>query len=106
VRDVTTVNEGSYATDEDGTENSDASWLVAGPEIIISVAPTLQCAGYMGIAYANTSLYIVGDGVDSTRDDGGCEVNEVSVWQCKIVSPDKSYIDKWNALERVMRSGW
>jgi hypothetical protein len=55
VRVVITVSGGSYASGvEDG--DGDGSRLVAGPEIISSVAPTLQCAGYTGMAYASTNL--------------------------------------------------
>jgi hypothetical protein len=55
------------AGDDEGVEEGGAS----GPEIISSVAPTLQWAGYTGIAYASTNLYVDVDGVDSTSDDGG-----------------------------------
>lgn len=56
-------------------EEDEAAW-----DMMSSVAPTLQCAGYTGIAYASTSLYVDSEGADSTRDDGGYDVNEVSVW--------------------------
>ena len=48
-------------------------------DITSSVAPTLQCAGYTGMAYASTSLYVEGDGVDRTSELGGNDVNELSV---------------------------
>lgn len=40
-------------------------------DIISSVAPTDQWPGYTGTACARISLYVVGDGVDKTREAGG-----------------------------------
>ena len=48
-------------------------------EMMSSVAPTVQCEGYTGIAYARMSLYVVGEGVERTREVGGKEVKEDSV---------------------------
>ena len=50
--------------------------------MISSVAPTLQWEGYTGIAYARTSLYVDGEGADKTSEEGGKDVNEVSVCVC------------------------
>lgn len=49
------------------------------PPIMSSVAPTDQCAGYTGMAYARTSLYEAGDRVERTSDVGGKDVNDVKV---------------------------
>lgn len=62
-------------------------------EMISSVAPTLQCAGYTGMAYAKISLYDVEEGMaDMIKEVGGWLVNELSECVCVIVSPLRSYI--------------
>ena len=48
-------------------------------EMMSSVTPTLQCAGYTGIAYAKISLYDVEEGrADRIDEVGGWLVNELS----------------------------
>jgi hypothetical protein len=78
---------------------------MSGAETTSSVAPTVQWAGYTGTAYATTSLYAVGDGAERTSDVGGKDVNEQSVLVCWTPSCDRSYNDRWNACDKVMRSG-
>lgn len=63
-------------------------------EIMSSVAPTLQCCGYTGTAYANTSLYIPGEVDDITRELGGNDVNDESVWVCVMVLDARLYSER------------
>ena len=73
------------STEVDVTEPED--------EMISSVTPTLQWAGYTGTAYAKISLYEVEEGMaDRTREVGGWLVNELSECVCAIVSPLRSNI--------------
>ncbi len=74
-------------------------------EMINSVAPTLQWAGNTGTAYAITSLYVAGEGVDNTSEVGGYDVNDVKVCTSTTESPERSYNDRQNALESVTSSG-
>jgi hypothetical protein len=45
--------------------------VIPGTDTTSSVAPTLRCAGYTGIACARTNLYAVGEGAERTSDVGG-----------------------------------
>ena len=50
-------------------------------------------------------LYFFGEGVDSTREVGGNEVKEESVWVCTIESFAQLYKETWNDFDRVINNG-
>ena len=70
-------------------------------EMMSSVAPTLQCAGKTGIAYAKTSLYDEVDVGVNTIELGGYDVKDDSVCVCVTLPPERWYNDRWKDSDSV-----